>query len=267
MRYDEKDKWCPGCQQNLLRGLFYHNASQFDGLAPYCKQCWSEICRRRHARSRAGLPDKRRTQMEQVRHDYFHRIDRPVQAYVLGLLASDGNVASDRPRIQFSVHEEDRILTETVRDELAPGSPILMEIRVGRDYKMAKVHFTSSRMYADLAALGVIPRKSHTLTWPNALPETFVNSYLLGILDGDGWITIDRRKYTPYYTIGFISASPTFLERATLEISAALDLPQAHATDVNKRAFSIRYGGRSAVLISKWLHRDLPGLARKRIPV
>src|SRR6476620_1741130 len=104
----------------------------------------------KHARLRAGISDKRRTQMDLVRHDYFHSIERPIQAYVLGLLASDGNVSSDRPRIQFSVHEEDRVLTEIVRDELAPGSPILTP--PCRDYRLAKVHFTSPMMHTDLAA-------------------------------------------------------------------------------------------------------------------
>jgi hypothetical protein len=144
MRHDEMSKWCPGCQQYQSREFFYRNAAQSDGLAPYCKECWSEICRTRHARLRAGLPDRRRTQMELVRHNYFHRIESPMQAYVLGLLASDGNVYSDRPRIQFSVHEEDRVLTEIVRDELAPGSPILTP--PCRDYRLAKVCFTSPRM-------------------------------------------------------------------------------------------------------------------------
>lgn len=259
------DKWCPKCQQYLSRDNFYRNAAQFDGLAPYCKVCWREFCHVQHAKSRVGLSDKRRSQMDKVHHNYFHCIDRPIQAYVLGLLASDGNVASDRPRIQFSVHEEDRILTETVRDELAPGSSILTPSC--RDYRLAKVQFTSPIMHADLAMLGVIPRKSHTLTWPDSLPEAFVNSYLLGVLDGDGWITIDKRKSTPHYIIGIISASSTFLERTAQEINAATDVPLARLSPINQCAFTIRYGGRSAVLISQWLHRDLPGLARKRIPI
>lgn len=258
------EKWCPKCQQYLSRDEFYRNSAQADGLAPYCKLCWSETCSKRHARLREGLSDKRRVQMDLVRHGYFKRIERPIQAYVLGLLASDGNVASDRPRIQFSVHEEDRILTEIVRDELAPGSSIMMPIC--RTYRLAKVHFTSPEMYADLAKLGIIPRKSHTLTWPEMLPGSLINSYLLGVLDGDGWITIDKRKPMLYYTIGIISASPTFLERAAQEINAAIDVPLVRLSAVNQRAFTIRYGGKSAILMSEWLHRDLPGLARKRIP-
>lgn len=266
MQDDKTNKWCPKCSQYHPRDLFYRNAAQSDGLAPYCQECWRAFCRERHARLRVGLPDKRHAQMDLVRHDYFHCIERPIQAYVLGLLASDGNVASDRPRIQFSVHEEDRVLTETVRDELAPGSPILTP--PCRDYKMAKVHFTSPNMCADLATLGVVSRKSHVLAWPTTLPEAFVNSYLLGILDGDGWITVDRRKQAPHYILGFVSASSTFLERIAQEIKAALDVPLAHLGTINKgHAFTIRYGGKSAVLMDAWLHRDIPGLARKRIPI
>jgi hypothetical protein len=103
------------------------------------------------------------------------------------------------------------------------------------------------------------------LTWPTLLPEAFVNSFLLGVLDGDSWITIDRRKLSPHYTIGITSVSSDFLERAAQEINAALDVPLAHIGK-NNTAFAIRYGGRSAALISEWLHRDLPGLDRKRIP-
>lgn len=268
MQNDETSKWCPKCQQYLPRDAFYRNAAQFDGLSPYCKVCWAAHNRKAHAKRRAGLPDKRRVQMEQVQHDYFQSIACPIQAYILGLLASDGNVASGRPRIQFTVHQEDRMLTEIVRDELAPGSPILMQKSRDRDYEMAKVCFTSPRMYADLAKLGIIPRKSLILTWPDRLPGDFINSYLLGVFDGDGWITIDQRKQTPHYILGFISGSSPFLERVAHEITEALYLPLAHLGTVNKgRTFTIRYGGKSAVLISQWLHRDLPGLARKRIPV
>lgn len=265
MQNNETHKRCPKCQQYLPHKEYYRNAAQADGLAPYCKECWRECCKVRHAHLRKGLPDLRRTQMELVRHDYFHSIDRPIQAYILGLLASDGNVYTDRPRIQFSVHEKDGVLTEIVRNELAPG--LRISAPSCRDYKLAKLQFTSPRMYADLATLGIVPKKSHILKWPETLAAAFINSYLLGILDGDGWITIDKRKQTTYYTIGLMSASTSFLERAAIEISAALDVPIAHLSSVNNRAFTIRYGGKGAVLVINWLHSNVSGLARKRIPI
>ncbi len=191
-----------------------------------------------------------------------------MQAYLLGLLASDGCVLSDRPRIQLIVHEQDRTLAEFVQEELAPGYSIGVSPYRDKDYNMVRICFTSPIMCKDLAIYGVVPRKSLVLTWPDALPPYLINSYLLGVFDGDGWITIDQRKQMPHYILGFISASSPFLERVAQEITEALDVPLAHLGTVNKgRTFTIHYGGKSARLLSGWMHRDLPGLARKRIPV
>lgn len=220
-----------------------------------------------HTKRRAGKFDKRLAKMVQVRHDYFHSIDRPMQAYLLGLLASDGCAFSDRPRIQLNVLEKDRALVDILQQELAPGHPIRISPYKDKDYNMVRICFTSPTMCSDLAAFGVVPRKSLILTWPEALPAYLTNSYLLGVLDGDGWITIDKRKQTPYYTLGFISASQVFIERVAKEIHAALDVPLVHLGTANKgKAFTVRYGGKSARLVDEWLHRDLPGLSRKRIP-
>src|SRR5260370_12281192 len=94
-----------------------------------------------------------------------------------------------------------------------------------RTYRLAKVHFTSPGMYADLAKLGIIPRKSRTLTWPEMLARDFINSYLLGVLDGDGWITINKRKPILYHTIAITSASPMFPDLPAHAIPAPLTLP------------------------------------------
>lgn len=268
MGEDKTSKWCPKCQQNQPRDAFYRNAAQSDGLSPYCKVCWTIHNQEAHAKRRAGKPNKNLLKMASVRHEYFRCIEKPMQAYLLGLLASDGCVLSDRPRIQLIVHEQDRALVETVQEELAPGYPIGISPYKDKDYSMVRICFTSPMMCKDLSEFGVVPKKSLVLRWPDVLPANFINSYLLGVFDGDGWITIDRRKQLPHYVLGFISASSSFLEHTAQEIAAALDVPLAHLGTVNQgHTFTIRYGGKSAKLISEWMHRDLPGLARKRIPV
>jgi hypothetical protein len=268
MQPEKTNKWCPKCLQYLPRDEFYRNAAQSDGLSPYCRVCWSVHNRECNTKRRAGKPNKNLLKMVTVRHDYFHYIQEPIQAYLLGLLASDGCVLSDRPRIQLIVHEQDRALAEIVQEELAPGYPIGISPYRDKGYNMVRICFTSPTMCRDLAAHGVVPRKSLVLTWPDTLPSYLINSYLLGVFDGDGWITLDQRKQTPHYILGFISASSVFLERVALEITHALDAPLAHLGTVNRgHTFTIRYGGKSARLLSAWMHRDLPGLARKRIPM
>lgn len=256
-------KRCPKCGQKLSVTEFYTNRATYDGLTPYCRPCWLAHCKTRYAAKRAGMVNKRTIQMDQVRHDYFSCMSKPLQAYVLGLLASDGTVGHDRPRIRFSVHEKDIVLTETVRNELAPGSNILYE--ACNDYRCARVSFTSPQMVEDLARYNVVPRKSHTYSWPNALPPELANSFLLGVLDGDGWTIPDKRKAKPYYVTGIISGNPTFPGQIARVVEHATGISSPQVCHVG-RAWTVRYGGRRAEVVSEWLHRDLAGLARKRLP-
>jgi hypothetical protein len=82
-----------------------------------------------------------------IRHDYFSALDTPLKAYILGLLAADGSVSSDEPRIR-----------------LAPHTPLQSKgvaIRIG---------ISSQQLVADLARYRVAPRKSYYLVWPDLLP-------------------------------------------------------------------------------------------------
>lgn len=260
-------KHCPKCRNDFPRDTlhFYTQRIMPDGLTPYCQACWRELCRQRHAKKREGMVDKRRVLMQSVRHSYFASIDSHLQAYILGLLASDGTVGSSRPRIKLSVHEKDVELVELVRNQLAPGYPIRYQAQYS--CQMTDIAFTSSEMCANLALLGVVPRKSLHLIWPELLPMEFANSYLLGIFDGDGWITRDARKINPYYSLGIMSASHSFLERAAEIIGIQSGLRAPAITRVNNRAWMIQYGGKHAIALSRWLHRDIVGLARKRPPI
>ncbi len=177
MTITDGSKRCPKCERVIPIGGFYRQRAQPDGFAPYCKSCWSQDNAARHARKRAGEVDKRRIQMMQVHHDYFSVITRHQQAYVLGLLASDGNVSSERPRIGFGAQDKDESLVTYVRDELAPGTPIRYWARSNPPLRMARITITSPQMRADLARLETVPRKSKTLQWPEELPTEFVNSF------------------------------------------------------------------------------------------
>jgi hypothetical protein len=120
-------------------------------------------------------------------------------------------------------------------------------------------------MRDDLAKYNVVPRKSHTFSWPHALPQELANSFLLGVLDGAGWVIPDKRKSTPYYVLRVISGNAVFPGQIASVITTATGLSAPQVCRVG-RAWSVRYGGRRAEVVSEWLHRDLPGLARKRLP-
>jgi hypothetical protein len=265
-------KYCPKCQQTLPCSNFYRNKALPSGLAPYCKACWSIHNQEQHAKRRIGMPDKKYALFKRVKHDYFSSVESPIQAYILGLLASDGNVGSKRLRIGFSTKIDDCWLVELLRDEVAPAHKIQIQTylrphTLEGQLTMARVVFTSPQICRDLASFGVVPQKSKTLNWPEKLSPTLYISFLLGVYDGDGWLTVDKRKVVPYYIVGFTSASRAFLEQVAQVISEAAGVPLARISLNGRSAFAIRYGGRYARIVSEWLHAELPGLARKRLPL
>lgn len=265
-------KYCPKCQQTLPRDNFYRNKALLSGLAPYCKVCWTIHNHEQHAKRRVGMPDKKYAMFKQVKHDYFSSVESPLQAYILGLLASDGNVASKRRRISFSAKIDDCQLAELLRDEVAPAHKVEIQTTlrphtIEGQLTMARVVFTSPQIWGDLASFGIVPQKSKILNWPEKLSTALYNSFLLGVYDGDGWLTVDKRKVNPYYIIGFTSASRSFLEKMAQVISEAAAIPLARVSLNGRSTLAIRYGGRYARIVSDWLHAELPGLARKRLPL
>lgn len=321
MQNDKMNKWCPKCQQYLPRDEFYLNAAQSDGLAPYCKACWREFCRVRHARL---MQDKHRAQQREdtkrcsrcqevkpvsdfyksdqwidglhvyckkcvlayqraareaklaqspglyrwkrdsVRHDYFAQIDSPMKAYVLGVLAADGNVLPKHHRITLELSARDADLLETVRDQLVPGGAITTRHRKGYDYHI--LAFVSRTMIDDLEMLGITAAKSRTITWPERLPPSFAREFILGYFDGDGFITYHERPNRRYPYLGFTSGSFNLLVSIAdvIERHTGIRLGGPWRKGITS-GYIMRVSGNDAFIVDEWLHTSGLGLKRKRL--
>src|SRR2546430_2300095 len=109
---------------------FYANRTWSDGHHPYCKRCFLDYEReRRRQRLDRESPNRRRWSRGFVRHHYFAALEKPVQAYVAGLLAADGNVLARQKRVTLELSTQDRDLVLLVRDQLAPRFPVRQRIR------------------------------------------------------------------------------------------------------------------------------------------
>jgi hypothetical protein len=197
-----------------------------------------------------------------IRNDYFSEIDTPLKAYVLGWIASDGCIS--RNEISLKLHEKDIEAVELVRDELAPLHKIThrQDGNSGRS-PMAEFRVSSAQMREDLEHLGITPRKSLTLRYPEILPH-LNNSFILGCFDGDGCL---YRSPAGYYRWTLVSASVPFLrevqERVLCATGIRLSDPRKNVTS---EAHVIGCTGSKVVPVDTWLHADMPGLARKRLP-
>jgi hypothetical protein len=198
-----------------------------------------------------------------IHHDYFSALDTPLKAYIVGLLAADGTVSSDEPRIRLKLHVKDACLVEMVREELAPYTPL--------QRRAAAIEFavSSPQLVADLARFGVVPRKSYCLKWPGKIPVLLHHAFLLGYFDGDGSLTMAPTRAGNTSLAWTLYGFPGFLSAASDVIAAQAGVHVA-GPDPDRRKDTlhrIRAFGRHARTLDEWLHHDGLGLARKRIPV
>ncbi|HLZ61175.1 MAG TPA: hypothetical protein VKR06_29850 [Ktedonosporobacter sp.] len=260
-------KQCTKCQEVKPISDFYKNKGWIDGFHPYCKKCVIAGQKAKRELKLEQSPGKYRWKRDIVRHDYFAQIDSPIKAYVLGVLAADGNVLPKHYRVTLELSTKDTSLLELVRNELVPGGAITSRSRRGHDYQT--LAFVSHPMMDDLAALGVTPAKSCTITWPEKLPSAFAREFILGYFDGDGFITFHNHPNGRRYKyLGFTSGSRDLLVSIADVIEQHTGCrPGGPWGKVNTNTYTIRACGNDAIAIDKWLHESGLGLQRKRLVI
>ena len=129
-----------------------------------------------------------------VNEDFFDTWSNEM-AYVLGFIFADGYIgeyAYFRAKY-ISVSNTDRDRVELVK-RLLDSSHIIRIINKGGTYKTAYViRIGNQRLYNRLIELGVTPRKSLTMLFPD-IPREYSSSFVLGYFDGDGCVSIERNK-------------------------------------------------------------------------
>jgi len=265
MSKNSETKRCSRCQEVKPVSDFYKSEEWTDGLHPYCKKCVLAYQKAQREARREQSPGRFRWKRDLVRHDYFAQIDNPMKAYVLGVLAADGNVLPKHHRITLELSARDVDLLETVRDQLVPGGAIVTRHRHGYDYQV--LAFVSRDMVNDLEALGVTAAKSRTITWPERLPSSFAREFILGYFDGDGFITYHERPNRRYPYIGITSGSRDLLVSLAdvIEQDTGIRPGGPWRKGIISSAYQIRVSGDSAFVIDKWLHASGLGLKRKRL--
>lgn len=209
--------------------------------------------------SKLGLKSRHRLGVGSLVPDYFKVLDAPMKAYILGLLTADGFVTK-AGQVFLALHEKDRALVEAVRDELAPGA------RIGayktRTTPMVRFSVSAPGLVADLASHGVVNRKSLITIWPSGLPDEFVGSYVCGYYDGDGSLGL-----VPLPRWAVVSGNPEFLRvmQARIHEHTGVSVGGPYQDRRHEHAWSIIQTGEPVRVLDEWIHRDVPGLARKRL--
>lgn len=166
----------------------------------------------------------------------FDNLDR-TSAYWLGFLAADGSISDDNT-VTLAVATKDIHHLEKFRDWIAPERRVWSYVTSPTQEAMKKsVYYTSSLQLSSrylierLSSLGVTPRKTHTLTFPE-LPEDLILDFMRGYSDGDGSFSALSYKTGPKTLRWSLVGNQGFLEEyhrqlikldPTLKISLSRD--------------------------------------------
>lgn len=139
-------------------------------------------------------------------------------SYVLGFFAADGNMIRNKRGAHFiAFYSNDRTLLRAIRRALGSTHKIAARQRKSSPRTTYQMQIGSKRMFTDLSALGLMPRKSRRLTFPQ-VPERLMGDFVRGYFDGDGCVYFKRHHVKAkgrrawIFTSRFTCGSSQFLE-------------------------------------------------------
>lgn len=116
-------------------------------------------------------------------------------AYVVGLLATDGNLSSDGRHMVLVSKDIEQI--KTFKRCLGINNKICLKASgYTKNKKYYFVQFGNVNLYTWLQQIGLTPRKSKTIS-ELSIPDKYLADYLRGYIDGDGSICVYQDPIYP----------------------------------------------------------------------
>lgn len=195
---------------------------------------------------------------------YFDSIDTPNKAYILGFLYTDGCNVSDFEHhksygVVLKILQSDIAILEDINKETENESPILIfpnkkPNKNGYYSKpSAQLKFSGEYVARKLDELGVHPRKTFSVTFPEWLDKSLYRHFIRGAIDGDGSLPYETQR-----RVSLIGNKP-FIERIVEIINYELELcPTLYHDKRHKdQIISMRlYGKDNIVRFLDWIYED-----------
>lgn len=132
-----------------------------------------------------------------VRPNLFEQIETEEDAYWLGFIYADGYI-SDNGNFELSLNYRDfKQLEKFARYSFFKGN-IVKKQKVSGGFYRCRLSFTAIGIKENFFNVGIIPRKSSVLIFPNKniLPTTLIKHFIRGYVDGDGSLILASNKKT-----------------------------------------------------------------------
>lgn len=194
--------------------------------------------------------------MYNINNDFFKSWNCNM-AYVLGFFCADGCMTSPNgrgeSRVSFSSKDVD--ILESIRNAMGSDHKIH---KYGNGFQLV---VGNGIIYADLIELGLTPKKSLTLQFPE-VPDKYLMSFVRGVFDGDGSFGIRKLK-TRGHLRARITGNHDFLLEMKRRIEVATGLEEtsfyvAHKDDprYSQKVFVLDYYNEKAVALGNAMYEE-----------
>ena len=127
------------------------------------------------------------------KNDNFFSIESRDMAWVLGFLASDGNVSKRNNTIKIALARKDREILVRIKDLIEIESEV-KDYTTHDGYDCSSLIWTSAKQKQDLAKYSIVPNKTFILKPPYELKKEYWIDYIRGYFDGDGSVNLLRNN-------------------------------------------------------------------------
>jgi hypothetical protein len=140
--------------------------------------------------------------------NYFNVIDSEYKAYILGFILADGNISKTTNRVCITLNEKDIEILEFIKKELHSNNSIrkydVYDKRTNKINKQIVFQFSSKKIKESLSNIGINYNKTLSFVKPYNIPDQFINHFLRGLFDGDGYIDFNRVRISIISTKEFL---------------------------------------------------------------
>jgi hypothetical protein len=201
--------------------------------------------------------------------NYWKNLDIK-KCYYAGFIATDGNLNKKNNSLVINLNPKDISILENFKKEVGyTGNIRIYKRKKYKSEELKNVCYLQisgiKEWYKDLnEKFTIMPNKTYTLNAPNINNNILEIAYLIGAIDGDGWVISGNNKLR--IKIGFVSASYDFIKWVYNKLKFILnnkEIPKISKQKNKKCHYFVINDIKAAIIIDYLRQFPVPKLDRK----
>lgn len=200
-----------------------------------------------------------------INDDFFSKLTLE-NCYYAGFIAADGNIDKNKTKLTITLSGKDKSFLDDFNKRIKSNYKVTESITKGK-FTCASLSVNSKKICDDLNKnFNITPQKSLTLVPPNINDKLLLDSFIIGVIDGDGTIGYAKSNNSKRFYISIIGTKEMILmikcrfeeilEHKTSELH--------HRKEHSDNTFTLRVSDASArKLFLHFYNINVPKLERK----